>query len=428
LIRHFLIAGILLILSFSGKSQAPVANFSVSASTGCAPLGVVFKDESTGNPKFWNWDFGNGMLSNQQNPTAVYFTPGTYNVRLVVRNSDGTDGITKTGIISVFPSPVANFKADYTTACAPITIQFTDQSSSQGAITSWTWEFGDGTTSTLQNPTKLFTQDGYYNVSLTVTTANGCKSIAPRNRFIRIIAGIIPKFDFTRVGTCNPPVVANFINQTTGPGSLSFNWDFGDGQTSTLRTPTNSYSALGTYNVKLQVQSNLGCKSEIIKPITFGATNTQIGAPDSSCPNRPINFTNTSTPAPVSSIWNFGDGSPQSTQLNPVKTYTTPGTYTVTLTSKYAGCSGTITKNIVITKPPAADFTSANPVGCKLPYTVTFQSNSPGAVSYLWNFGDGFTDTSPNPSHTYTRTGNFNVTLSIVTSTGCPATIVKMHL
>ena len=426
MIRHVFIAALFLILFLSGKSQAPVANFSQTNTSGCAPLVVTFKDESTGNPQSRNWDFGNGQLSTDPNPTVYYGSPGVYTVRLVVRNADGTDGITKTDLISVFPSPYVDFKVDYNTACAPMTIQFTDLSvAQQGSITSWKWDFGDGTSSTSPNPSKTFTNTGYYNISLTVGTSTGCQSTASKNRFIRIVSGITPKFDFNRVGTCTLPVVANFINQTTGPGSLSYSWNFGDGQTSTIKNPSNSYSALGTYSVKLSVQSNLGCKAEITTPITFGTTTTQIGAPDSSCPNKPINFTNTSTPAPISSTWDFGDGSPGSTQLNPVKSYTTPGIYTVTLTSKYAQCTGTITKQIKITNPPLADFTSPNPIGCKLPYTVNFQNTTPGAVSYLWNFGDGATSTEAAPAHTYTRAGDFNVTLSVVTGTGCPAVVFK---
>jgi PKD repeat protein len=90
------------------KAQAPVANFNASVYSGCSPLGVTFTDQSTGNPKFWNWDFGNGQLSNLQNPIVAFSTPGTYTITLVVKNNDGVDGITKFNLITVNPSPVAN--------------------------------------------------------------------------------------------------------------------------------------------------------------------------------------------------------------------------------------------------------------------------------------------------------------------------------
>ncbi|MBC8032610.1 MAG: PKD domain-containing protein [Chitinophagaceae bacterium] len=423
MIRFFYLAGCLL-LSFGLKAQAPTANFSASTVSGCATLVVVFKDESLGNPVYWNWDLGNGQLSNERNPVGAYTTPGTYTVSLVVRNADGTNGTTKTNYITVSPSPNAAFTSNFTTACSPATIQFTDQSTPAGAITSYNWTFQDGTTSNLQNPSKLYTENGYSNVTLTVTTANGCSSSTVRNRYIRIISGITPDFNFSRAGACGFPVNINFSNQTAGPGVLDYAWTFGNGQSSTLKDPSTLYASSGTYDVRLRVNSNFGCSGEITKPITLGNTNTSISAPASSCPGRPVAFVNSSTPAPVSSSWDFGDGT-RSTQTNPSKIFTTPGTYTVTLTSKYPECEGVATQNIVITNQPGVDFTSANPTGCTLPYTVNFQNTSPDAVSYLWNFGDGTTSAAQNPSHVYNRTGAFNVTLSIITSGGCPATVVK---
>ncbi len=89
---------------------------------------VSFRDLTTGSPKFWNWDFGNGTLSNAQHPIIAYNNPGTYTVTLVVRNADGTTGITKTNYITVYPSPAAAFTADKTLGCVPVNIQFTDKS------------------------------------------------------------------------------------------------------------------------------------------------------------------------------------------------------------------------------------------------------------------------------------------------------------
>ncbi len=425
LIRYIYFLAGCLFINMALRAQSPVADFSASSVSGCVSFSVFFSDKSSGDPKFWNWDFGNGQLSNLQNPTATYPTPGLYTVTLVVRNADGTDGETKVNYINVTPSPTASFTANLTTACSPANIQFIDQSAPAGAITAYNWGFSDGTTSNLQNPTKLYTVSGYYGVILTVTTANGCQSSGGGSRYIRIINGIQADFDFTRTGVCALPIGANFINQTSGPGVLNYAWDFGDGQTSSAKDPSNSYSSLGTYPVKLTVRSNtFGCENTITKSINFGSTSTQIGAPATSCLNKPVNFTNASTPAPISSVWNFGDGT-TSTQANPVKTYTIPGNYTVTLTSKYAECEGTATKDILITNQPSIDFTSANSTGCTVPYTVNFQSNVPGAISYSWNFGDGGTSTQANPAHTYNRTGSFNVTLSAVTVDGCPATITK---
>jgi hypothetical protein len=109
-----MLAGIL-----RAHAQVPVANFSSNVISGCAPLYVTFQDQSSGSPKFWNWDFGNGQLSNLQNPVASFSTPGTYSVTLVARNADGTNGLTKTNYITVYASPEAGFYANITVGCTP---------------------------------------------------------------------------------------------------------------------------------------------------------------------------------------------------------------------------------------------------------------------------------------------------------------------
>jgi PKD repeat protein len=169
-LRYFVAVCFLLNASFS-LAQSPVANFTANKVSGCAPLVVTFQDQSSGDPKFWNWDLGNGQLTNLQNPVGVYSIPGTYSVTLVVRNSNGTNGITKTNYITVYPSPAPAFIVDKTIACLPATVQFTDQSSdTAGTINKWQWDFGDGTTSTAQHPSHTFTSLGFYSVLLTVTS------------------------------------------------------------------------------------------------------------------------------------------------------------------------------------------------------------------------------------------------------------------
>lgn len=147
MIRYLILAAFVL-LGLIVKGQAPVANFSSSSVQGCSPLTVTFNDLSTGTPRSWNWDLGNGQLSSLQNPTVIYTNPGKYTVTLVVRNANGTNGITKTDFITVNRSPTADFASDLPTACFGATIQFFDRSvANEGTITKWEWDFGDGTSS-----------------------------------------------------------------------------------------------------------------------------------------------------------------------------------------------------------------------------------------------------------------------------------------
>ncbi|HEV8507119.1 MAG TPA: PKD domain-containing protein, partial [Chitinophagaceae bacterium] len=116
------------IASLSIQAQDPVANFSANNASGCGPLRVTFTDQSTGSPTSWSWDFGNGQLSTMQNPVVTYTQPGTYTVRLVVKNESGIDDEIKTDYITVFATPTPSFTANLTTACAPAAVQFTDHS------------------------------------------------------------------------------------------------------------------------------------------------------------------------------------------------------------------------------------------------------------------------------------------------------------
>src|SRR5690606_12772690 len=125
----------------------------------------------------------------------TYSQPGTYTVTLVVRNESGANAVTKTAYITVYPSPTASLSADITTACLPASIQFTGTASTTvGTISEWSWDFGDGGTSSQQNPQHTYTETGYYNVALTVTSSNGCTRRVSRSRYIRMVSGIVADF------------------------------------------------------------------------------------------------------------------------------------------------------------------------------------------------------------------------------------------
>ena len=130
-IKHFFVL-LLVFLSQWVKAQVPVADFSGTPVAGCAPLVVQFSDKSSGDPKSWSWDFGNGQLANIQHPVVVFTVPGVYTVTLVVKNAAGTHGVTKTNYIRVNPSPQADFSANLVTGCVPVNVQFSDLSTEPG--------------------------------------------------------------------------------------------------------------------------------------------------------------------------------------------------------------------------------------------------------------------------------------------------------
>ncbi|MEO6404603.1 MAG: PKD domain-containing protein [Ferruginibacter sp.] len=413
------------ILSFA----QPVANFTGSPVSGCAPLIVSFTDISLGNPTSWKWDLGNGTISFLQNPSVTYFNPGQYNVKLVVQNAQGKDSITRNQYITVNPEPVVNFRASSFTGCFPLNVSFTDLSLAvAGTINSWQWDFGDGSSSNLQNPNHTYTSSGNYNVSLRVSNSLGCFKTLTRSQFIIITNGVHADFTNNTPSSCAAPVTINFTNLSTGSGVLIYNWNFGDGNTSGLTNPSHTYVAPGSYTVRLIVTNSTGCTDTIIKPnaITIGNVRADFTNPDTLCVNTIFQFINTSTPPALSTTWYFGDGT-QSNALSPFKQYVLPGTYIVKLVSNFGGCIDSISKTITILARPTTAFTGTPIVACKAPLTVQFTNTTVNGTSYFWSFGDGGTSILSNPIHTYLSPGLYDVSLLVTNAAGCSDTLIKQQ-
>ncbi|HEY4111207.1 PKD domain-containing protein, partial [Puia sp.] len=412
-------------------AQAPGTDFSATPTSGCSPLVVQFKDISSNGPTAWSWDFGNGQTSNQQNPYISYSSPGTYTVTLISRNASGANAMRKVGFITVSPSPSVSFTSTLNVACAPATVQLFDHSTpGTGGIVSWSWGFGDGATSSDQNPAHVYTQTGYYTVTLKVVNTNGCSTTSNAPRFIRVVDGIQPNFTYNQVSTsCTAPFTANFLNQTSGPGTLTYNWSLGSGATPASSTDANPagivYPTANPYTISLQVQSSLGCSQSFQKTISFSNFTASFDGPSAICINNPATFTNTSTPTPLSSAWDFGNGS--SSSANPgTQTYTATGNYNVKLVNKYAGCVDSITKPLSAVTAPTVDFIADLTTACKPDLTVHFTDRSTaGSTSWLWDFGDGQTSTAQDPIHVYKSIGTFDVKLTVTGAGGCPGSTTK---
>ncbi|CAN5387627.1 hypothetical protein BH09BAC5_BH09BAC5_20590 [soil metagenome] len=340
---------------------------------------------------------------------------------------------TSTFTIYVTPSPTASFTA--TTVCAGLTTQFTNTSSA-GNNATWSWDFGDATTSTMQNPPgHIYSGPGTYVVTLIATDSAGCNNTFTLN----VIVDIAPIPAFTAANFCLGDLT-QFTNGT--PGTNSYAWNFGTG-TSVLQDPAFTFPSVGTFPVSLVVTSNSGCIDSISQNITINPIPVASFVYNQACGYSSANFSSTSTvtlPSTITSTtWDFGDpasaGNNTSAIINPSHTFTANGTYTVTITvTSSNGCSSTTTQTITVVPPPTAAFT-ANTVCQNSPMQFTNQSLN--AVTYHWDFGTTATnDTSnlSNPTYTYTSNGNYTVTLitnpgpcsdtSTVTVTVDPAPVV----
>jgi gliding motility-associated-like protein len=417
------------------RAQAPIAQFTASLTSGCAPLPVKFTDQSSNKPTSWEWDFGNGETSSQQNPTVLYGV-GTYTVTLIVKNASGADAIRQTNYITVYASPLVSFGLNHL-ACAPSLIVFQQYSQpGQGTITNYAWTFGDGTTGSGPTPEHLYTQPGYYSVGLTVTNSGGCSNSLTYDRTLRLVPGVQTNFTWNETGgSCTAPFTLDFLNQTAGPGTMTYNWSLGAGAAPASSTATNpsgvSYPTAGSYPVTLIAQSSLGCADTLTQTVALSSNTPVITAPSTGCVNTPVNFSNGTTPAPLSSSWNFGDGSPGSNQSSTTHIYTTAGPYIVTLTNTYASCTTISTSTINIGASFVPSFSATPTTACQAPLAVQFTDNDvPADNQWTWNFGDGTppVSNSSNPLHTYTSPGNYTVALTATNSSGCAGTGTQTNL
>jgi gliding motility-associated-like protein len=420
------VLNLFIISSFVVKAQ-PVANFSATPTSGCTPLAVSFTDQSTGSPTSWAWDLGNGTTSTQQNPTTTYFNSGLFTISLTVTNASGSNTLIRTQYIKVDDKPVVDFTASNRSGCFPLRASFNDLSTGgSAAATGWEWDFGDGGLSTAQNPFHIYTTAGNYTVTLKVTNSGGCSKTVSRPNYIQVSPGVTVNFSNSIPQLCKPPETINFTDASTGPGVLSYEWLFGDGGTAFVANPSHTYNTGGSFNVSLIVQSSQGCIDTLVKPAVFVIKNvvSNFTSPATICKGVTATFTNTSTPASISSLWDFGDLT-SSALSNPTKVYATPGLYNVRLINNYGTCSDSVIKPITVLPLPTPNFTAPDVTDCKVPFTVNFSDASTGATGWSWNFGDGGTSNAQNPSHTYTTLGNYTVTLVATGANGCKDSVIK---
>lgn len=419
---------LLFCLAFQQTVKAQLhTDFTATPASGCAPVFVQFNDVSTGNPASWKWDLGNGTISFLQNPSTTYFNPGKYSIKLVIKNGALSDSVVKTSYIIINALPKPLFSASDTTGCYPLKVIFADQSLAQeGSITKWEWDLGDGSISTQQNPAHIYTSPGNYNVILRTTNTAGCVGTLSKAQYIKIKDGVKADFSYTGSSQCTPPSIIHFTDKSTGTGTLSYQWIFGDGNTSVLQNPSNTYNTAGLYSIKLILRNNAGCVDTLNKndSIAVGVAKANFTAPDSICQNAVFQVFNTSQPAAGNLSWNFGNGS-SSVAANPFAQYTNAGTYKISMIADFGSCKDSVSKSIKIVPKPISGFSAVKTTFCKAPLTVQFSNLATGAISYKWLFGDSTSSVQQNPSHTYLQNGTYNVTLIVTNGNGCTDTVTQ---
>jgi len=275
-------------------------------------------------------------------------------------------------------------------------------------INSYLWDFGDGNTATMSSITHHYITDGSYTACLTVgnvcTQEDSCQSFticgAFENSFTYSAFGQTVQFQFNGSG-----VPADYL------------WDFGDGATSTVAAPSHTYSSAGTYTVTLFADNLCGESDTISQSITVCVTIHAAFTATQAAPNGlQFDFASISTGNPATLEWDFGDGT-TGTGANVIHTYNAHGRYDVSLIATDAcGGADTSTQTVITCAAPVSDFT-ATVQGDG--FTVTTENNSAGTGAiYFWNFGDGFTSQLAEPSHAYSATGSYTITLIVADECG----------
>lgn len=413
---------------------APSADFNVSKNTGCVPLSIDFVASATpgdGVIVSYLWDFGDGntLISKGTSVDHTYTLAQPVSMSLTVTNSYGCSYPVKKKPVQVFAAPLAEFTADDSVLCNPGQAASFKAIAGQPGTFNYSWDFGDGNTSSNVNPQNIYKQSGIYTVSLKVSSSGGCSSTMVKNNFIRVDNF---KSDFSVPATLCNGTENSFINLTDPTPSLS-KWYINDQEVSSTGFPDAlkyTFTNAGNYEVKL-LNTIAYCKDSVTKKLTVKKgfnldgflwnTQSKCGAPVK------IIFDDTST-SDVSRQWNFDALNNPSTVNSTAKhtefTYTKNGEYLVRLSAKnMEGCS-VDTSRVIEVKSPVTVSIDKEPLKCG-PYSLTFSAHTNGdaIVSYVWKFeDDGSISTSAAPFHSFNKTGSHTVTLEYTTTAGCSGT------
>ena len=413
-------------------SPNPFATFSFTGA--CLPSGTTqFTDQSsivTGNISQWLWDFGDGNTSTQQSPVYNYTSTGPFNVNLTVTSANGCSDDSIRVMNKVYAQPTAAFSAP-AEVCYGTTINFTDQSSApNSSVAQWLWNFGDGTTSTQQNPSKTYTAANTYTVSLTIVSAANCSSTTMTKT---VIVDPLPDANFTisSPNCTNQNITFTDASVANSGNIVKWTWDFGDGNNSVLNSNasiTHSYSSVNKYNATLKVETDKGCTGTLfMKAIDISPLPQVDFVLPESCLNDPYSsFTDNSsiedgTQNLFTHKWDFGDpnangANPNTSSLkDPQHKYTATGSYSVTETIiSNNGCTTTISKPFFVNgSVPVPSFTLQENTSVCSSDTIHLTDNStvnPGNVIKLeiyWDYMNDPTiqtlDDEPSPGKIYTH-------------------------
>lgn len=360
-------------------TQAPrtTPDFSFTA-TQCDNKDVDFTN-NTAQPSFGSasffWRLGDGGLSTQVSPKHTYNTFNSFDVTLISTTNFGcADSVVKT--VALRQSPTASF-TNTTVDCSRSPIAFTNTSVvPAGSTNNYEWDFGDGSADNTANPTYQYANPGVYNITMKAKSSNGCSSETQSTLVIKLK----PKADFAAINVCAGTPL-NITNTSVSPDNspLTYKWYFGNGDSSTVLSPTVNYATNGVYNVTLYTENPTGCVDTKTQAVTVYETPVvSILSSSASTGNGGFKFTTNTTGTGYTYFWLFGDGG-SSTQQSPEYVYNDDGLKFVHLVvTTPDGCKGQMADTVSVFRLGVNGASQA---------TVSVYPN-PSAGKFMVNFSD----------------------------------------
>ncbi len=399
----------------------PLPSFTLTNTTSCSPATTAINNTSlitAGDTYLWNFD--NGTTSSLQNPPSqTYTTTGVdsiYKIKLIIFGINGCkDSVIHT--ITVHPNPVPSF-ATTDTVCLNTNLVFLNNSM---FATTYTWSFGDGSTSILTNPNHTYSSPNTYTTQLISSTSFGCKDSIQKIIFV----ASNPVSAYSATTACHTyPTLFN----DSSISAISWSWNYGDATVlDTNQSPTHTYLYPGNYNVSLGVSNIFGCSVSSTQLITVLPQPIANFISGLVCAKQNVNFTDATIGVSMTNwTWDFGDGTPVNNLQNSLHLYPLGGIYNVTLIAENtSGCKDTTVKLITVNTVPSPLFT-ANTVCLGAVTSFINQSTDTVAINqWFYDFGDGNNSTSQNPNYLYTTPATYNVKLTVTNINGCDSSIIK---
>jgi PKD repeat protein len=379
----------------------------------------------------WNFGVTPGVNATSKDATFKYGKPGQYNVTLTVEDNGCPATRTKTAYL--FHTPVSDFTYPKTPGlkfCSNVPVEFTNKSTLGSGILGQMWSFGDGEVGTVKNPVHLFKAGGNYTVRLISISEFGCADTTTD----KIDIGSAPVVAWSNGQVCDQ-TPTQFTNNTAAISGFASapKWSFGDGNTSTANSPTHQFTTLGPKTVKLIVSVTNGCSDSLTKTLNVGTQAIADFSAQSTCSGKPVQFDNKSSVKQGNMVyeWDFGDGTPLSSDADPIHTYNVTNSFVPNVKLKVivdGACETIITKPLQVYELPSCNFTVTDDWTPGDGYrTIKVQAANTGYPFYRFKFSDGGSINAASGVYQFPYEGDFDITLYTRNQADCECskTVVK---